>query len=292
MKIYKLLTIAAAAALLASCDLNKTPEFEDSRSFAAFDKTSIAVNEDAGVVKIPVTIASIDPKKVAVAYTVTDGEGNTGAKLGVNYKLTDESAVVAFDGKARTMEIEIEIINYVGYTGDLTFTVEIVSAGGLEIGANSTCTVKISDLDHPLAAILGEYGCKAKDKGQGDVEWTMTMSKDPTDVTVVWIDYICPLAANNPSMKFAVYGKVSEDRKTISIPCGQKPGAMYGADDPFTFIWFDYDGGYQVAEEGYVTMTSTEDGVYTTEDGMGFCSAQYVFNGGMILKGTAVWTKK
>ena len=292
MKIYKLLTLAAAVVTLASCDLNKTPVFEDSRSFAAFDKTAITVNENAGVVKIPVTIASIDPKKVAVAYSVTDGEGKTGAKLGVNYKLIDESAVVSFDGQARTMNIEIEIINVAGYTGDLSFTVDIISAGSLEIGANSSCTVKISDLDHPLAAILGEYSCKATDKGMNDVEWSMTMSKDPTDVTLVWIDYICPLAANNPSKKFAVYGKVSEDMKTITIPCGQKPGAMYAAEDPFVFIWFDYDGGYQVMEEGSVTMTATGDGVFTTEDGMGFCSNAYVFNGGMILKGTAVWTKK
>ncbi len=93
-------------------------------------------------------------------------------------------------------------------------------------------------------------------------------------------------------MTWNIYGIVSDDLKTITIPCGQKPGAEYDTDDPFTFIWFDYDNGYKIRESGNVTMTSAEDGVFTTEDGMGFCSTQYVFNGGMLLKGTAKWIKE
>lgn len=266
MKIYKLLTIAAAAALFASCDLNKTPEFEDSRSFAAFDKTSIIVNEDAGVVKIPVTIASIDPKKVAVAYTVTDGEGNTGAKLGVNYKLTDESAVVAFDGQVRSMEIEIEIINYKGYTGDLTFTVDIVSAGGLEIGANSRCTVRISDLDHPLASILGTYTAAGKENWDGDITWDVLFDKDPSSIDVVWI--------YNPSPGMpAVYGNVIKDGDEIvkiSIPCGQK-----GKYSSYTSIFVAYKSGGYYSEEGTIDLEKTEYGWTTTDEewGYGFLAA-------------------
>lgn len=286
---FKIMAGAALVTAFASCELNDFPTFDEADSFVAIDKTAIIVDETVGQVIIPVTIASIDPVKTAVTYEVVDST----AKPNKHYK-ADEYCILTFDGTARTQNIVIDIIDSVGvYTGDLIFSVNLLSGGKtINLGANSTCIVKISDVDHPLASILGEYSCIAKDKANGDVSWTMTMSKDPADVKVVWIDYICPLAANNPTMKFSVYGNVSDDMTTISIPCGQKPGALYDVDDPFTFIWFDYADGYQVEESGNVVMKSEKPGVWTTEDGMGFCSNDYVFNGGMILKGTAVWTKK
>lgn len=287
---FKIFAGASAILAFASCQLNECPTFNEADSFVAIDKTSLVVDETVGSISIPVTIASIDPVKTAVTYEVKNGT----AEAGVHYSLADDSAVLTFDGKTRTQNIVINITDLTGtYTGDLTFTINLLSGGkSLNLGANASCEVKISDLDHPLADILGEYQCEAEDKAQGKVSWTMRMSKDPTDVTVVWVDFICPLAVSNPGMNFSVYGNVSEDHKTIEFPCGQKPGALYAEDDPFTFIWFDYDNGYQVEESGYVTMVSETPGVFTTEDGMGFCSIQYVFNGGMILKGTAVWTKK
>lgn len=288
--ILNIFMVSTAALMFASCDLNECPTFNEEDSFVAIDKTSIVVDETAGSISIPVSIASIDPVKTAVTYEVQNGT----AEAGVHYSLADESAVLVFDGNTRSQNIVINITDLSGtYTGDLTFTINLLGAGKtLKLGANSSCVVKISDIDHPLADILGEYECVAKDKAQGDVSWTMRMSKDPTDVTVVWVDFICPLAVSNPGLNFSVYGNVSEDHKTIEFPCGQKPGALYAADDPFTFIWFDYEDGYKVKESGYVTMVSETPGVFTTEDGMGFCSVEYVFNGGMILKGTAVWTKK
>ena len=293
--IYRFTACALALTAALSCSkLNETPVFEDGKSFVGFAQTSYTVNEDADSLVIPVTVASPDPVKVTVAYSVADST----AKKGTNYTLADEAAVLVYDGETRTQNIVLNIVNIAttaeksGYTGDLVFTVTLESAGELEIGYNKTSVVKIVDLDHPLAAILGKYTCTAKDKGAGDVTWEMTLSKDEEDVTVVWVDFICPLAASNSTMQWAVYGTVSEDQTSIVFPCGQKPGAEYGPDDPFTFIWFDYNGGYNVEESGTVTMKQTSKGVFTTEDGMGFCSTDYVFNGGMLLKGTAVWTKQ
>lgn len=294
-KIYKYLACALALTGAFSCSkLNETPVFEDSKSFVAFSQTVYSVNEDADSLVIPVTIASPDPVAVTVAYSVADST----AKQGANFSLADEAAVLVYDGNTRTQNIVLNIVNIAttaeqsGYTGDLVFSITLESAGELDLGYNSTCMVKILDLDHPLAAILGKYTCSATDAGAGDVTWEMTLSKDEEDVTVVWADFICPLAADNSTMPFAVYGTVSEDQTEIVFPCGQKPGALYDVDDPFTFIWFDYNDGYQVEESGTVTMKQTSKGVFTTEDGMGFCTASYVFNGGMLLKGTAVWTKQ
>ena len=144
--IFKYMACALALTAAFSCSkLNETPVFEDSKSFAAFTQTSYSVNEDVGTLVIPVTIASPDPKKVTVAYSVADST----AKEGVNFSLVDEAAVLVYDGQTYTQNIEINITNIAttaeqsGYTGDLVFTVTIESAGELDLGHNRTCTVKI-----------------------------------------------------------------------------------------------------------------------------------------------------
>jgi len=212
---------AAAFTALASCNLNDCPTFDDADAFVAFDKTGIMVDETAGSVTIPVTIASIAPVKTSVTYEVVDGT----AKAGENYSLADESAVLTFDGKTRTQEIVINITNKQGeYTGDLSFTINIISGGkSLNLGANSSCTVKISDLDHPLAALLGDYTATGFSYFDGAEEsWTLTMYKDDADINVVWIDgIISAFSGYYPSADFRVYGNVSADKTTISLPLGQ-----------------------------------------------------------------------
>ena len=278
--IFKIFTFAVALSAAFSCSkLNETPAFEDSKSFAAFDVTSVTVDENVGKVSIPVTIASIDPKTVAVAYVVEDGT----AKAGTNYSLVDESAVLAFDGKTRTMNIEIDITDLAGqYTGDLSCKISLVKPGSLDLGANSVCTVKISDLDHPLADILGTYTVTATDFAQGDVTWTMTLTKDEKDVTMVWIDYVCPLAKSGA---MSVYANVSEDHKTISIPCGQE------TEEGLTFIEYTYDNGHYATKTGSVDMVSTTPGVFTTTQGIGMISGNSLYGGGVLIQGTTVWTK-
>ena len=278
--IFKIFTFAVALSAAFSCSkLNETPAFEDSKSFAAFDVTSVTVDENAGKVSIPVTVASIDPKTVAIAYVVEDGT----AKAGTNYSLVDQSAVLAFDGKTRTMNIEINIEDLAGqYTGDLSFKISLVKPGSLELGANSVCTVKISDLDHPLADILGTYTVTAKDFAQGDVTWTMTLTKDDSDVSMVWIDYVCPLAKSGA---MSVYANVSEDHKTISIPCGQE------TEDGLIFIEYTYDNGHYATKTGSVDMVSTTPGVFTTTQGIGMISGNSLYGGGVLIQGTTVWTK-
>jgi len=253
--IVKIFSFAAALAVAFSCsDLNDYPAFEDSKSFAAFDVTSVSVDENAGTVSIPVTIASVDPKQVALAYNTADGT----AKKDVNFKLADESAVLAFDGKTRSMEIVINIVDLAGeYTGDLNFTVSLVKPGNLDLGANSTCTVKISDLDHPLAAILGNYTVSAFDYfGGADAQWAAKFEKDESDVTVVWISGITSSTGTD-----AVYGNVTIDEETgefatITIPFGQT--IVWNASYNAILVGFK-DGGYY-APEGNIVLEKTENG--------------------------------
>lgn len=273
--IYKYMACALVLSGALSCSkLNETPVFEDSKSFVAMNSTSYIVNEDCGKLVIPVTMASPTTKQAAVAYTVTDGT----AKLGTNYSLVDEAAVLVFDGETYTQNIEINIVNFAttaeqsGYTGDLTFTVTLASAGDLELGFNKTCTVKIMDLDHPLASILGTYDVTGTFYGGNAASWVMTMAKDETDPTVVWIDTPSYFAVAAASWgEYHVYGNVSEDLKTITIPCGQPcaPNSASPAwcdDESDTFLFGAWAPGIELIDSGVVTFTQQADGTWTTED--------------------------
>lgn len=300
-KLYRILTFGAALAAMVSCDLNKAPKFEDCKeAFAAFDVSSITVNEDAGSISIPVTVASLDPRTVAVAYLATDGK----AKAGEHYELTDDKAVLQFDGKERTMNLVIDIKNLAGeYTGDVDFSVSIVSAGDLKIGANNTCSVKILDLDHPLASILGSYTANAGYYTGTPCSWPVTLDKDPEDVSVVWIDFPVYMAYSLKSWgSWSVYGTVSEDLKTITIPCGQTPGDSSGKpawneDESDVFVlglWENVGGGnVNLTTAGSLTMTLNDEGVWVTEDAPAVwtISGNFLYADCLITKGTMTWTK-
>lgn len=254
--VYKIFALATAAISIVSCDLNKPAVFEDSKSFVSFDKTSFTVNENAGSVTIPVTIASVDPKKVSVAYRAVDGD----AVSGVNFKLKDQASL-AFDGNARTMNIEIEIINHPDeYTGDLAFTVELVDAGDVNIGASSKCTVRIADLDHPLASILGTYEADGVENWDGPIKWEVTFDKDAEDATVVWISGLAP------GLNLDVYANVSEDLRHIYIPVGQT--GPYNSSYNLLLVGFKAGGYY--SPEGILELEKTDYGWVMTDPDWGF----------------------
>lgn len=273
--IYRFTACALALTAALSCSkLNETPVFEDGKSFVGFAQTSYTVNEDADSLVIPVTVASPDPVKVTVAYSVADST----AKKGTNYTLADEAAVLVYDGETRTQNIVLNIVNITttaeksGYTGDLLFTVTLESAGNLDLGYNKTCTVKIVDLDHPLAAILGQYKVTGTYYNGTPAEWTLTMDKDESDVSVVWIDKPGFFAQAAESWgDFSVYGNVSDDLKTITIPCGQTCGVnsdspAWDADETDLFIFGTWEPGISLHDSGVVTFTQQADGTWTTQE--------------------------
>lgn len=264
---YKILFSAAVGALaLASCSkMNDYPTFNPDDSFAAFDNVAYTVTEDCGSLSIPVSIASIDAQKVNVALKAVEGT----AKSGTHFELVGDG-VLRFDGKARTMVVDVNIISKVGeYTGDLDFSLELVSAGSLKLGANKTCKVTISDLDHPLAAILGEYTGKAYDYFDGaPVSWKANFMKDAKDVTVLWID--APTAyfqGTYPSADFRIYAKVADDKKSFTVSLGQVLASK--ASGNTVSLWgFDGSGVY---DGGSITFTLDESGkTFTIEEGWGW----------------------
>jgi hypothetical protein len=229
MKNYnKILMILCGAAILAvSCDkLNQTPVFEASESFAAFVKGSVSVDENKGQVIIPVQIASIDPVNTTVSYKIVEGE----AKVGTDFQDTNESAVLTFKDGSRSENIIINIVDRQGeYTGDLDFSIELIAATGLKLSAENTCKVTICDLDHPLAEILGAYTATATSSYDGEVKWTMTLLKDPKELTMVWIDQITNEMVGEKCRFYAIVNKDEEDNILgITVPSGQYGGPLSG----------------------------------------------------------------
>lgn len=280
MKKISILFAAAAMALaFASCsNLNSTPEFTDDMSFVAFDNLSMSVAEDGKTVKIPITMASIDPAAVSVAYSVVDSEGNL-AKEGRNFKFRDNSGVIVFDGKERSSYIEVEIIDNPGvFTGDIKFQIELVSAGELNIGFNKTCTVTITDNDHPLSDILGWFAATA---GDGKA-WDMELRKDPNDISVVWFYNIGAMSANWAGDDIMYYGNVEYDSATgtgtITCPLGQESEYKYGGTTPVMLYMLDAEAEsyftegnlvFEISDHGK-KLSIPENGVYLLIPGAGY----------------------
>ncbi len=261
------ISLLAIGAVLASCDVNKPDIFDDANAFVAFDKAAISVDENysevldedgnviAGEVKalkIPVTLASVAGVEESVSFKAVDGT----AEAGTHFELLTTSGVLKFDKENRTQYIEVKIINYPYYTGDLKFSLEFVSTNSVAQGAENTCTVTITDLDHPLANILGTYTMSGEDLWAGPTSWTLTIEKDKEDDSKVWFRNI----ANDQG--FPYYGVVNDEKTIITIPFGQAYGAKTSTGDVINIILCVTN-----AQGQYGTTGSTDVEILTDADG-------------------------
>ena len=296
-KVNYILTILCGAALLASsCSkLNTVPVFDAAESFASISVETASVAENKGQIVIPVQVASIDPVKTSISYKLIDGT----AKAGVDYEDTNASAVLTFDGEQRTADIVIKIIDRPGdYTGDLDFSVELVAATGLKLSMEKTCKVTINDLDHPLAAILGSYTVSCYDYFQKAVTYTITLSKDPKDISVAWADFLLPVMRNGKF--YPVYCVVAKDEGgnyTLSFPGGQGLGDV-GYGDEYLYKITEFDGeSISWSDVDPIVFTQTKTG-FETSMGMMIYDGSF-WQGGVVLGEESaalgsyktVWTK-
>ena len=245
-KIIKFLYIFVIGAMfLASCEPNEIPTFQDKDSFVGFTKPSISVSENAGVVKLPVTFGSPVGKSITATYTVKDGT----AKQGTNYSLKNAAATVTFDAQTMNTFIELNIINLAGkFTGDIKFTVTISDVPGANVGGDNVCTVTINDLDHPLTPILGNFNATGTSYFDGATSWAVTLAKDASDVSKVWITGLVS-GTTNP-----VYGVVNSTMTEIKVPVGQEilKHSSYGFIELKGF--FGPDGATDIPDGGNITI--------------------------------------
>lgn len=263
-KIFKYITYALAGiALFVACDSNKPPVFDDANAFVAFDKTAVSIAEaivkpsgeiveNTAIIDIPVSLASVKGIEESIKFEIIQDEFtyketkdavdiDKTAHSGVNFECLSTSGTLSFNAEKRTQNIQIKAIYLPDYTGDLKFDIVLKAGATVGLGAASKCTVTISDVNHPLTPILGEYSCTSTHEKQQNAPWTMTFYKDETDDHMIWIDNIFA----NPGWAAAdtrFYGNVNDDMTEIIIPHGQESEYVYSNGNPVTLCWLNADG--------------------------------------------------
>ena len=290
MKIFKLTygLMAASMLMLASCNLNDYPEFDDADAFLAFTSSTASIGEESGTLEIPVLLTSKSGMTATAEIEVVADEEGTGAKEGTDFTIENKS--LSFSGlEGATQFIKINIVDNDVFGGNKTFTIRLKEGGNVKLGAAKTCKVTIQDNEHPLAFILGTYGASADSyfSSRGHFDWDVTISRDDNDINKVWIGNLDPyFAVNgyNTSRDCNIfYGVVNEDKTQILVPVGQKLGyentelAAFVAADPdedetegdnivieihdggntlvITNAWGIYDDGWWNLFRGPITLT-------------------------------------
>ena len=95
------------------------------------------------------------------------------------------------------------------------------------MGANNTCSITINDIDHPLSALFGTYTASAADYWGDQYDFSVTLSKDASDVSKIWISNLDPYFAGYgfvaPKYNY-IYGVVNDDMTLITVPRMQAVG--------------------------------------------------------------------
>ncbi|MDL2231534.1 hypothetical protein LJB85_02215 [Porphyromonadaceae bacterium OttesenSCG-928-L07] len=258
-------TALIGALLLVACASNDAPEFSDSDAFVAFGQTSISFDENAGNVTIPVTLASLGGITTTASYEVIPGDpAQKGAVEGVNYKINAGSTTLTFTKENPTQYVELEIINVEGvFTGDLTFSVQLTNSGSVNFGTLKAISVKINDLDHPLASILGEFKANGESYFNGPTEWTIEILKDAEDVSKVWFS---SFVSGGTGAGVLVYGNVDADITEIRVPVGQ----FLTASESAVLQGFDEEGEVPIPTGGNIIFEVSPDGkTITTKNWFG-----------------------
>ncbi len=251
----------AASAFAVACNKNAEPVFDDKDAFVAFDKVSLSVSEDYSVdgtengrtFKVPVTLASVKGIETTVKFEVKP----VTAKAGENFELVTTSGVLSFDAEHRTSYIEFKTIPDGTFTGDLKLTLEVLANEDVAVGTENLCTVTINDIDHPLTALLGDYTMSGTKYGASSpVSWTMTLLKDPDDVSKVWFFNFfgnSGWAADDT----IYYGIVDSEKTKITVPLGQESEYVYANGNPVTLLGLD--DALNGHDEGSLEITLTQD---------------------------------
>jgi hypothetical protein len=283
-KIYTL-SLAAIALLMSLSSCNRKDVFVGDFCFVTFDNsTAYAVREDTPSIELPVRVIKNTQKK-AFSVTVAGIDGT--AKNGINYRIVEpENGVLNFTGEDLVKNIVVEPIKVDGYVepGFVNFSIRLETAtNGVALGGLDEATITLNDADHPLASIIGAYAAT----GANGAAWTLNLSTDEKDVTLVWIDAIMPYWVGK---SYPIKGIVSDDLKTITIP-----NAQVNKYSGYDIGCYKFDGQYfYSATDGSADMvyTATEDGFACEYGAFTGLSSGSTFSANNFNPGPIKWTKK
>ena len=252
----------AAAMMMASCNINELPEFDDSNAFVAIQQTSAAIEENnEGTLKIPVMLTSLSGLSGSVDFTITPNE-TAGAVEGTNFQIVNSGRTLNFTKDEPMQYIEIRPIDNDTFNGDVRATITLSNPQGAQLGANKTCVFSVNDNEHPLAFILGDFNGKGTSYWGDELDWICTFEKDADDVTKVWIKNLIPGGSSDDC---PVYGFVNDEKTEIHIPVGQtcRSSSSY---DIILEGFYGEDGDEDIPTGGYITGLIDEAGNITFQD--------------------------
>lgn len=264
MKIFKLALGMAAGLLLASCNINELPEYDDSNAFVAFTSSAVSVGEEEGSKQVEVLLTSIGGIETTVNFEVTPAE-TAGAVEGKHYTI-EGSKSLTFKKDAPTQKITLNIIDNDTFDGDVKFTIKLLDPEGVQLGASKTCSVTIEDDEHPLLFILGTLSAKGPSNFNGDSEWEVRIAKDDSDLSKVWIYNLVPGGSSSSS---PVYGIVNDEKTEIRIPVGQEVAVSSSYPHILLKGYYGEEGDEAIPTGGYITGEIAEDGTITLQDWFG-----------------------
>lgn len=253
--------LVAGTMLLASCADNEQPVFNDADAFAAFTSTSMSVNEnvESGELQIPVLFTSLAGLEKSVDFEIVDGT----AVQDVDFEVANSSNTLSFTKDAPTQYITIKVKDNAEFGGDIAFSINLVESGDTNLGDSKTCDVKIVDDEHPLAFILGAYTGSSESYYNGPTTWSLTIEKDPEDVSKVWIYPMIPGGSQT-----AIYGVVNDEKTEVRIPVCQSLGVHSSYGD-ITLECYDETGDVYLEKGNNVVGSIDTNGNITIKNWMG-----------------------
>lgn len=253
MKTIKyMLSAVAVLAVLASC--NRKESFQHEK-FVSFGNGSYTVNEDAGIVAVPVHVYNAGSEEVTVTVKATDGT----AKTGTNYEIVEPaSGVLNFAPGETEKNVQVLVKNLRDkFTGNLSFSMSLTSVtDGVATGSFNSINFTINDKDHPLAKFFGTWAGTILTENVGTLPMNVTIGAVEGDNTYrkLLVNDLDPYAATQMGLTSAqgknIYTAVVDESNTVmTISARQKVG-------------YDYQGAYPVfimgTDGGDITLTLSD----------------------------------
>lgn len=278
---YKVFSVLALVAGLASC--NKA-EFVTA-DIVTFDSVRASVKEDAGTVKIPVSLVSNKTLSTTVTYTILP---TSTAKEGVDYTMKNKSGVLTITNEkgAPSDSIEITAIPYVGeLQGNKTLDLEITSVteDGIHLGATTKCTLTIIDIDGGINLLLGTWSGKdlKTSKNDASIDFVIELVDEPDeyypDANIKITGLLAVDAMGNDwSAQVDIFAFFDDNNNEIHIyPYQAFDAGNFGGDLGILYVSFDTKNTILGTEEDVIlavnegVLTFTQDTYFSLngEDG-------------------------
>ena len=275
----KSIIIFMSLAILGVSSCSQKMDFKTA-SFVSFPSTKYTVKEDAGEIKIPVSIYSDKTLSTTVTYTITSGEKF--AKPGEDYTL-DGTGVLNITNAEGEVSDSI-VIKPVAKVGEIQGNKKIeivlgeVTEDGLYKGATSKCTITIIDIDGGVNLLVGNWtGSNLKtSKNPATIDWDIALVEDDDEglkdfpkanVKVLTGSKLTDPVGNNWELQADLYGYFDDETSELHIyPHQCFAGGNFGDPVGIAYAALDVKATLQGTDTDIIFMV--EEGSMTLSEGV------------------------